>query len=258
MQNFATPHAPAQHLPAGWSFPATSPAVPPAPAVTGGGAATSTITRVRWGRLLFMAAGVILLAVGAWSALSSSPASKGSNVGSATPAMNVSGGGANEVTLARTSRLDAAKIAPKANRRIAKARVTKRPIVRRSAARIAGGGAIARTTIPASAAAATTARHTVAGGGGNAQLPYTGAESWIAAILGLIALALGICFHVNAVRIGMTAMLYRRGILLRPIDCARLAHSRGFPRARVLLSNLLHRLLEEPANGDEFVSARYA
>ncbi|MCW2972346.1 MAG: hypothetical protein JWN72_619, partial [Thermoleophilia bacterium] len=115
---------------------------------------------------------------------------------------------------------------------------------------------------PAAAATATTAPAaagaTATGGGTAGELPYTGAASWIAAIIGLIALTLGILVHVNAVRIGMTALLYRRGILLRPTDLARLAHRRGTPQARILLSNLLHRLLEVPATSGEFVTARHA
>lgn len=86
----------------------------------------------------------------------------------------------------------------------------------------------------------------------------TGLETWIAAILGVLLLGLGICVHVNAVRLGMTALLYRRGILLRPVDCARMAQEHGFSRIRVMLSDLLHRLLEEPAGGSDFVSARHA
>ena len=102
----------------------------------------------------------------------------------------------------------------------------------------------------------------VQGGGGPAaatagELPYTGAETWIAAFLGVLVLGLGICVQVNAVRIGMTAMLYRRGILLRPIDCARLANERGFGSIRVALSNALHRLLAEP-EGNDFVRTRHA
>jgi len=74
-------------------------------------------------------------------------------------------------------------------------------------------------------------------------------------VLGVLLLGIGVCVHVNAVRIGMTAMLYRRGILLRPVTCARLAQERGLPRLRVWTSNALHRLLEEPARRSDFVHA---
>jgi hypothetical protein len=53
-------------------------------------------------------------------------------------------------------------------------------------------------------------------------------------------------------------MLYRRGILLRPTECARLAQEHGLARVRVAISNVLHRLLEEPARGSDFVSTRHA
>jgi hypothetical protein len=86
----------------------------------------------------------------------------------------------------------------------------------------------------------------------------TGIETWIAGILGVLLLGIGICVHVSAVRIATTAMLYRRGILLRPADCARLAHERGLASARVFVSDLLHKLLEEPAGGSDFVSTRHA
>jgi LPXTG-motif cell wall-anchored protein len=102
-----------------------------------------------------------------------------------------------------------------------------------------------------------------AAGGGNAPasadaLPYTGAESWIAAGLGVLLLALGIVVHVKAVRIGMTAMLYRRGILLRPVDCARLARSGGTGALRAWISVQLSRLLEEPEDEFACVGTRFA
>lgn len=125
---------------------------------------------------------------------------------------------------------------------------------------VKGGGGVAApeaapsepTTVPAEA------RNTapVTGGGGPAaELPYTGAETWIVAILGILVLTIGILVQINAVRIGMTAMLYRRGILLRPVDCARLAGERGLAPVRVWISNALHYLLQEPAGAD-FVTSR--
>lgn len=116
---------------------------------------------------------------------------------------------------------------------------------------------------PASANSFAAATRGAAGTGANArpsgELPMTGIETWIAAILGVLLLAGGIVVQVNAVRLATTAMLYRRGILLRPVECARLAQERGVPQQlRVLVSNALHRLLEEPAGGSDFVSARAA
>lgn len=84
----------------------------------------------------------------------------------------------------------------------------------------------------------------------------TGAATWIAALLGIALVAGGIAIQFNAVRIGMTAMLYRRGILLRPVDCARLARRRGIPRVRVAVSNAVHALLAEPAAPSDFVTMR--
>lgn len=52
-------------------------------------------------------------------------------------------------------------------------------------------------------------------------LPYTGAEHWIAAILGALLLTTGIAMQRNATRIGESASLYRRGPLLRPLDSLR-------------------------------------
>jgi hypothetical protein len=108
-------------------------------------------------------------------------------------------------------------------------------------------------------AGATTASGAGASTTPDGELPMTGLSTWIAAFLGTLLLVAGICVQVNAVRIGMTAMLYRRGILLRPVDCARMAQQHGFSRLRVAVSNLLHRLLEDPApRGSEFVAARLA
>jgi hypothetical protein len=121
---------------------------------------------------------------------------------------------------------------------------------------IGGGGAPdAAPTITDPTTAPAVAPRTAVRGGGATELPYTGAETWIVAILGIMILLVGILIQINAVRIGMTAMLYRRGILLRPVDCARLANERGFAPVRVWISNVLHYLLTEPANAD-FVTAR--
>jgi hypothetical protein len=285
---YTTPAA--QHLPAGWNFPTMqpiggAPAPTPAPVVGGGGSA-ATVTRVRWGRLLLVFAGILLLGFGAWNmghAASSGTKRAGTKV--------VSGGGTgssvNEVAIADadaagTANLDssggilpAPKVAPTAapatvptpkvvHRRAAVHRIVRRHVTPRRIA--AGGGAgfatRARTAHAAPAAARVVPRYVRGAGAGRpgaqGELPYTGLSTWIAAILGMLLLGIGICVQVNAVRIAATAILYRRGILLRPVDCARLAQERGFPRARVVVSDLLHRLLEEPAAPSDFVGTRLA
>lgn len=292
MQNFATPHSPAQHLPAGWSFPAAAPtavASSGAP-VTGGGAVTATVTRVRWGRMLLMLIGIGLVGVAIWASIATAakgPSSSAKAIDSIGLARTAEGGGSDDVDLARAARTHA--LAPKAiapapkaaapnlaarraaaatraaaaRRAAARTAAARKVAARRAAARTAavtaaGAGTAALATAPTAAAATVASARTATGGGATAELPYTGAATWIAAIIGIAALTLGILFHFNAVRIGMTAMLYRRGILLRPVDCARLAHRRGIPHARIVLSNVLHRLLEVPATSGEFVSARLA
>lgn len=264
------PHA--QHVPNGWTFPTLTESTPPSPRqagpITGGGGAS--VTRVRWGRLLPVFAGLALVAFGLWSTSTGS-------TGTTSPTTASGGGGsaASEIEIARSARADAAAAAAEARditdragpdattppASAPRAAGAARPAAARRAAgargavrRAAPAGAAMRLATPA--AAATAMPRTVQGGGGPAgELPLTGIETWIAAILGILLLAGGIAVQVNAVRLAATALLYRRGILLRPVDCARVAQERGFPRARVALSNALHRLLQEPARGD-FVATR--
>lgn len=257
------PHTPAhaQHVPNVWEFPTLSaPVPPPAAAPVSGGGPSTTATRVRWGRILLVAAGVALVAFGAWRATSGGP--------DGSAARSVAGGGTSEVEVAPADEANADPAAiegvtpdvtatPAAPARVATPRPARRAGAgagRRPARRAAGiAGAAGLASAPANAAPATGG-----GAGPSGQLPVTGLETWIAAGLGLLVLALGIAIQVNAVRIGMTAMLYRRGILLRPVDCARLAQDRGLSQLRVLLSNALHRLLQEPAGGSDFVRVRAA
>jgi len=281
MQNFAAPHAPAQHLPAGWTFPTTPLTAAPAPGpVTGGGAvAASTVTKVRWGRIALMVVGAGLVAVAIWASFSGSTTKDSDASARADTSRIVDGGGSGDIGIpparvgataspkvtiptADTKKVDAIRAAAAKKAAAARAAAARRAAAKRAAATAAAsGGVAAATTSPAAAAAATStspAGRTVAGGGTAGELPYTGAATWIAAIIGALALLLGVLVHVNAVRIGMTAILYRRGILLRPTDLARLAHRRGMPRARIVLSNVLHRLLEVPSTSGEFVTARHA
>lgn len=256
MNQLTNPQIPGQHVPAGWGFPTLQPQTPP-PA-PGHGTMTltpATTTRVRWGRLLAMLAGIALIAFGIWSFTQQDAPSK--DTSRATP----SGAGASDIDIPRSAGTDGAAtdsgaIAPPAR----VVRPAKAPVRRAAAATGAAGAQRApagQRAVVRSAAPAPMANRSVSGGGGQA-LPYTGIETWIAAFLGLVLLAGGVCVHVNAVRIGMTAMLYRRGILLRPVECARLAQSHAPARLRVLISDVLHRLLEEPAVSGEFVSARLA
>src|SRR5688500_9225177 len=106
MQQIA--HSPAyvdQHVPNGWTFPtlAQGPAQPaPTPhPVAGGGAAQATVTKVRWGRLLPLVAGIAILAFGIWTA-TASPSSKDS---SGDGSRSVSGGGSSsELDIAAADR----------------------------------------------------------------------------------------------------------------------------------------------------------
>ena len=52
----------------------------------------------------------------------------------------------------------------------------------------------------------------------SAGLPYTGAPAWIAAVLGVLLLGIGIVVQLRATQIGMTASQYRRGPMLRPLQ----------------------------------------
>ena len=295
------PHTPAhaQHIPDGWSFPTLTAATPPAPVqpqpVTGGGAAPSTVTRVRWGRVLPLFAGIALVAFGIWT-VTNDPSSSGS--GNKT----VSGGGASDVDISRSIGSEDAGVGDDATgvdssggasdtpigHDATKSPATAAPAVappatpaRSNTVRGGGGtsnarsgaragraartgrtvrrGAVAAPAFAPGSASAATAPGTRSGGGTpTGELPLTGIETWIAGILGVLLLGVGICVHVSAVRIAATAMLYRRGILLRPTEWELLSQGNRLARVRVVVSNVLHRLLEEPAHGSDFVSARNA
>lgn len=246
MQQIINPQIPAQHLPSGWAYPnhAIQPS-PSSPPVISRATVSPTATRVRWGRLVAVLAAITLIAFGVWNITSSGPDTD------ASKRPTVAGGGVPEdIDIARSARADAAAaITPPVV-------ATPRVVPHRAAHPSSAG------RLPAARRSATTpgtrAPTTAAGGGAGEALPLTGIDTWIAALLGIMLLGVGICVHVNAVRIGMTALLYRRGILLRPLDCARLAQSHAPARVRVGMSNLLHRLLEAPAGGGDFVSARPA
>jgi hypothetical protein len=221
---------------------------------------------MRWGRILLVLVGVGLIAFGAWTATARTSGGSDEGTGPGTGAKVVSGGGAGDGSLDIASPpkavapTSAPKVAAPAARkpaaRPAAKQPARRPGARRSAGRrgavVAGGGfaAASANAAPGAGGGATAPR--------SGELPMTGLSTWIAAVLGSLLLGLGVCVHVNAVRLGMTALLYRRGILLRPVDCARLAQEHGLPRVRVALSNALHRLLEEPAARGDFVTAHIA
>ncbi|MCW2956104.1 MAG: hypothetical protein JWO69_973 [Thermoleophilia bacterium] len=262
MTTITTNYVPTAHsIAAAW--PATGPGLAAPVPVTGGGIALQA-TRVRWGRILLMLVGLALVGFGSWQAFAGGVATD------ATPRTVGGGGGMDIPAPARTiapavvapstpTTTPAAKSAPRtaAKRAAAKRAAAKRATAKRVAARAAAAAPVATMAAARGAGASPTAAMPVAGGGAGA-LPYTGIETWIAAILGVLLLTIGVCVHVNAVRIGMTAMLYRRGILLRPVDCARLAQQRGLPQMRIALSNVLTRLLEEPARASDFATSRHA
>lgn len=275
------PHDPAaQHLPAGWPLAQqpvmVAPGVAPQPVVGGGATTWDSTTRVRWGRILLVFLAVALGGFGIWNAIGA--AGSDGKSGTTPGARNAGGGLVDSPKLdatdeARQARVPstpkvAAATTPSRDARAARTAPRRRAAARRStvrkpARRAAGGGAGTTATRPVRAQAAPhrsvaaagpkVGVHAAGGGEGNAALPYTGAETWIAAILGVLILTCGVLLQVHAVRIGMTALLYRRGILLRPVDCARLAGERGIPAVRVWLSGVLHRLLAEPRRND-FVS----
>jgi hypothetical protein len=288
MQTIAHTPAHAQHVPDGWNFPTLAaqppggPHLPPVTApVRGGGDAAATMTRVRWGRILPLLAGIGLLAFGAWNLTNDatpggarSAGASGIVVEKSTTAVDTAkdaGTAAGAGTASDTAAADAAPTDATGSADASKpaARAT-RPTARptnsgANRGNRAGSGTrraapvVALATASANAAPAGAVRGGGAGAAPAGQLPMTGLETWIAAFLGVLLLGIGVCVHVNAVRIGMTALLYRRGILLRPVDCARLAQERGLPQVRVAVSNALHKLLEEPSNGGgDFVTARLA
>lgn len=296
MQTYAHTPANAQHIPAGWSFPQPSAAMPPQPAapqapVSGGGAPAATVTRMRWGRVLPVLAGLLLLGFGIWTATSNpgsaasrdvagggSGASSELDVTSSTAAANDSAAADSTATDPVVTPPKVATPATRTNKRVGtanpgaganrnraannnRAANKNRAANRNRAAKRGGGAAVASGNAFATASAdAAGARRTARGGGANGELPMTGLSTWIAAALGVLLLALGVLVQVNAVRIGARAMLYRRGILLRPTECAALVAQTGnVARLRVLLSNALDKLLEEPAQRDgQFVTARHA
>lgn len=97
-------------------------------------------------------------------------------------------------------------------------------------------------------------------------LPRTGAPSWLAVVLGMTLLLVGISMHVNAMKIGATALLYRRGPLLRPsylVGCARTCTPIIVEESRAILADLagqvatrlggLARVLHAPRAASDFV-----
>lgn len=106
-----------------------------------------------------------------------------------------------------------------------------------------------------------------AGGRGAAgqPLPYTGASTWIAALLGVTLLAAGVFIQYKALAIGETAAMYRRGPLLRPFWLIALT-IRNVPHATAYVARAtpgikrglarLQELLDERGDDSEFVSAR--
>lgn len=233
MQTFPNPHAQAlPHSPiAGFAMHA-----PPALSGRAHHPMPREVARVRWGRIAVTVIGIALIAFGVWNGLrAGATASKGTSASRAAGA-----------AIADRPKLDVADtptVAPRVTP--AAPRVTPPARAGRHGAtghRRGGTPPVARGSGTGGAAQAAT-------------LPYTGAETWIVAILGIALLAGGIALQINAVRIGMVAMLYRRGILLRPIECARLAQGRTLPRARVHVSRLLERLLAEPELSRDFATA---
>lgn len=275
MQSLAQTPADLQHLPNGWSFPTLNQsALPPAPsnkAVTGGGA--STVTRLRWGRILTLIGAGLILGFGAWSLMSNKGATK-STLSSQSKPNTVAGSGTVDIapSTSSTQKADAlptTKSSASATNNVSKTRASnsrnsqsKTPRNRARQSTGAGLTAQGSGTANAFAIASNQAGSRAAKHNGaqrrmaTSELPLTGIETWIAALLGIVILGAGIALQINAVRLATTAMLYRRGILLRPVDCARLAQERGMSSTRVFISNVLHRLLEEPAGGRDFVSAR--
>lgn len=81
-----------------------------------------------------------------------------------------------------------------------------------------GGGALRATRVGTAQAASGTGQRgafqTAAGGG---KLPYTGAPLWLAFVLGLMFVSLGVASQRRAEAIGEIPLHYRRGPLLRPL-----------------------------------------
>lgn len=133
---------------------------------------------------------------------------------------------------------------------------------RRSGRRAAGGGAALQG---ATETANAGGRHPRGGGravAAGSALPKTGASVWIAAFLGIALLGGGVLMQVHAVRIAATALLYRRGPLLRPswyavegLPMAASAAESLAPRLGRLLQPL-ERLLRQPPAESEFVGWR--
>ena len=219
---------------------------PQAPQVaTGPAIAVATQARVRWERIVLVIAGVSILAVVGAKVTASAmphatsrhaahaPADQASLTAAPAHAMHVRGAGAppspaiahhnmTSTHRAATHR-PAGHVAATAQRSHMPSHVT-RPSH-------AANHAASPHRMPATRAATPSMAHhrgamhasmrmtpaRVAVGAGRGQLPRTGAPVWLAALLGLGLVLVGLSAHVNAVRIGAATLLYRRGPLLRPI-----------------------------------------
>lgn len=242
------------------------PAVPPP---------VAAVTRVRWGRVALVLAGVVLLLFAASDVFAGDGprSSTDKSLRSADP-LDVEAAQPQEAPQATAG--DAAVSgggkdpARKEDARAAAARAATRRTARRAAARRkAARAARARRAARAAAAIATgsgtaAAQAAPAPGTTSAQsLPRTGASAWVAGVLGFLLVAAGLLLHVNACRVGATAAEcletaagYRRGPALRPRAVA--SRARRWLDAGVSpgVARIVKALQAEAAPGDYVSAAR--
>lgn len=196
-------------------------------------------SRLRWGRLLLLIIGVALVALAVVN-VRSPHEQAGGNAGAASgKARDIAGDDASAFPVGGSPVADSSSdtdtsdgaptdaIAPVGSDATLDATTAEPPVV-------SGGGGAAPAARHADArrlhaASRQHARHArtgftrrgraaVGGGGapGASSLPYTGASTWIAAMIGAMLLGIGMIVQLRAMQIGEAASLYRRGPLLRP------------------------------------------
>jgi hypothetical protein len=274
-----------------WPQPAMEPMAPP---MDGGVYAMEAPPRkVRWWRLLLVGAGVAMLLFSISNMVKATDAGNKASAGTGgTSSKSSIGGSSDTLPLERTVGGDDTPVDPAS---AAPVDADLSPGASSTPATVTGGGAgvthshaaqrhhghrVRRTgsrgnrragrraagalvsSDNARAAARRTRSRQGARAAGGGALPHTGLSVWWAALLGMVLLGGGVLMQVHAVRIAATAVLYRRGPLLRPTWYVQTAAPRAIelvrewaPGAAERVAPLV-RLLQSPTGGSDYTSTR--
>lgn len=205
---------------------------------------------MRWGRLAVLVIAIGLLAFAVANMFTGSPSKPTGKQGDTPISVSRSVGTGDDLNgAAPGSTLSRAPVAGGGGT----------PTVRRNPARRQRAIAARRARAAQARAAARAHRGMAARtrGSGASSLPYTGASSWIAALIGILLLGTGIIVQLKAVAIADTASLYQRGPLLRPAALVSSAIDH-MHQALPLLSTRMEEFRDRvsTSRGSDFVRAR--